>query len=239
MLRQHARFAVLLILFVCACSAATISAQSTCNSPGKERWAIKTSLADGADISHSKKVGLNDLLALAQPAGVTNNDPRYNDARIPASSNSLNVKEGDIIRTIGWIYVVATETDCDYHIQISSQPRTLATNPPTATDDCMIVEVPRPDFISDTTLSTAATNVRNYVKTKLTKGNEPSSTSHGSVMIHAVCAQVTGQLFNDDAHLKHDGTAELRGKGGMHSKTLWELHAIVGFTIVPASQCTF
>jgi hypothetical protein len=239
MLRQKTRFAVLLICFVCTCCAATISAQSTCNGPGKERWAIKTSLADGTDITHSKKIGLNDLLALVQPAGVTNNDPRYSDARIPTFSNSLNVKEGDIIRTTGWIYVVATESDCDYHIQISNQPRTLSTNPPTATDDCMIVEVPRPDFISDTTLNTAATNVRNYVKTKLTKGNEPSSTSHGSVMIHAVCAQVTGQLFNDDAHLKHDGTAELRGKGGMHSKTLWELHSIVGFTIVPASQCTF
>jgi len=239
MLRKSSRFTAILILFLCAFCASTSSAQSTCNGPGKERWAIKTSLADGTDITHSKKIGLNDLLALAQPAGVTNNDPRYSDARIPTFSNPLNVKEGDIIRTIGWIYVVATETDCDYHIQISNQPRTLSTNPPVATDDCMIVEVPRPDFVSDGTLNTAATNVRNYVKTKLKKGNEPSSTSHGSVMIHAVCAQVTGQLFNDDSHLKHDGTAELRGKGGMHSKTLWELHSIVGFTIVPASQCTF
>lgn len=239
MLRQNTRLAILLILLVYACGAGTISAQSTCNGPGTERWAIKTSLADGTDISHSKKIGLNDLLALPQPAGVTHNDSRYSDARIPAFSNSLNAKEGDIIRTTGWIYVVATESDCDYHIQISNQPRTLSTNPPAATDDCMIVEVPRPDFISDTTLNTAATNVRNYVKTKLTRGNEPSSTSHGSVMIHAVCAQVTGQLFNDDSHLKHDGTVELRGKGGMHSKTLWELHSIVGFTIVPASQCTF
>jgi hypothetical protein len=239
MLRQTDRFAFFVILLLYAFSAATTSAQSTCNGPGTERWAVKTSVADGTDISHSKKIGLNDMLALPQPAGVKNNDSRYDSARIPAFSNSLNVKEGDIIRTTGWIYVVATESDCDYHIQISNQPRTLSTNPPTATDDCMIVEVPRPDFITDTTLNTAAANVRNYVKTKLTRGNEPSSTSHGSVMIHAVCARVTGQLFNDDSHLKHDGTAELRGKGGMHSKTLWELHSIVGFTIVPASQCTF
>lgn len=212
----------------------------TCDGPGKERWPIKTSVVDSSKLSPSKTIGLNDLLALAQPAGVNNDDARYADARIPAFTNSLNVKEGGIIRTTGWIYVVATEkNDCDYHIQISNQPRTLTTNPAQPGDNCMIVEAPRPDFISDSTLSAAVAAVRDYVKTKLTRGNEPSSTSHGSVMIHAVCASVAGQLFNDDAHLKKDGTSELRGKGGMTSKTLWELHPLVSFTIVPASQCSF
>ena len=220
---------------------ASVSAQTgSCNGPGKERWPIKTSVPDSSNLSASKNIGLNDLLALAQPAGVKHNDSRYASARIPAFTNSLNIKEGDLIRTTGWVYVVATEkNDCDYHIQISNQPRTLTTNPPTAADNCMIVEAPRPDFISDPALAGAVTTARDYIKTKLTRGNEPSTTTHGSVMIHAVCARVTGQLFNDDAHLKKDGTSELRGKGGMSSKTLWELHPIVAFTIVPASQCTF
>ena len=227
----------LAVLTICVSASAQAPA---CNGPGKERWPIKTSVPDSGNLSASKKIGLNDLLALAQPAGVKHNDSRYASARIPAFTNSLNLKEGDLVRTTGWVYVVATEkNDCDYHIQISNQPRTLTTNPPTPSDNCMIVEAPRPDFISDSALASAVSSARDYIKTKLTRGNEPSSTTHGSVMIHAVCANVTGQLFNDDAHLKKDGTSELRGKGGMSSKTLWELHPIVNFTIVPASQCTF
>ena len=176
------------------------------------------------------------LLALEDPPGVQLNDARYQDARIPQFANSLNAKEGDILQTTGWLYLVATETDCDYHIQISNQPRTT-TNKPTPQDNCIVVEAPKPDFVSNPNLQQNLSTVRSYIKTKILKGREPSTM--GSVMIHAVCVRVTGQLFYDDAHLRANGQKELRGKRGMHSQTLWELHAITDFQIVPSTSCQF
>ena len=139
---------------------------------------------------------------------------------------------GDLVTTAGWLYLVATEKeDCDYHIQVSLQSRTT-TNKPQANDDCTIVEAPRPDFISASDLSTKVGQVRDYIKAKLLAGKEPSNT--GSIMQHAVCVSVTGQLFYDDAHIEK---GELRGKKGMTSHTLWELHPITGFTIATTSAC--
>ena len=208
----------------------------TCSGPGTERWPVKVSVIAGADLSNPKTVGLNALLALEDPTGVTHNDPRFQDARIPSFSNSLSVNEGDILQTTGWLYLVATESDCDYHIQISNQPRTTS-DKPTPQDDCVVVEAPKPDFVENSDLKQALSTLRDYIKTKILRGNEPSNT--GSVMIHPVCVRVTGQLFYDDAHLGKDGTKELRGKKGMHSYTLWELHPITGFQIVPSTACQF
>jgi hypothetical protein len=208
----------------------------TCSGPGTERWPVKVSLVAAADLSNPKTVALNALLTLEDPTGVTHNDPRFQDVRIPSFSNSLSVNEGDILQTTGWLYLVATETDCDYHIQISNQPRTT-TDKPTPQDDCVVVEAPKPDFVENADLKQALSTLRDYIKTKILKGNEPSNT--GSVMIHPVCVRVTGQLFYDDAHLGKDGAKELRGKKGMHSHTLWELHPITGFQIVPSTACQF
>jgi hypothetical protein len=212
-----------------------ISAQ-TCSGPGTERWPVKVSVPVGADLSSPKTVGLNALLALEDPTGVKHNDARFQDARIPAFSNSLSVNEGDILQTTGWLYLVATEPDCDYHIQISNQPRTT-TDKPTPEDDCVVVEAPKPDFVENADLKQAVSTLRDFIKTKILKGKEPSNT--GSVMIHAVCVRVTGQLFYDDAHLGKNGTKELRGKKGMHSHTLWELHPITDFQIVQSTSCQF
>lgn len=79
--------------------------------------------------------------------------------------------------------------------------------------------------------------VRDYIKTKILKDNEPSN--RGSVMVHAVCVRATGQLFYDDAHLGKNGQKEPRGKKGMQSRTLWELHPISDFKVVPSSACQF
>jgi hypothetical protein len=223
------------LLFSIALAAPRISAQ-TCTGPGTERWPIKVSVPAGADLGNPKAVGLNALLALEDPTGVKHNDPRFQDARIPAFSNSLSVKEGDILQTTGWLYLVATESDCDYHIQISNQPRTT-TNKPTPEDDCVVVEAPKPDFVDSADLKQALSTLRDFIKTKILKGNEPSTS--GSVMVHPVCVRVTGQLFYDDAHLGKNGVKELRGKKGMHSKTLWELHPITDFQIVQSTACQF
>jgi hypothetical protein len=204
----------------------------TCNGPGKARWPLKTSLADGVGASGpGQAIALDKLLALAAPPGVKEDDPRYQDSRIPKFDNSLGVKEGDLVTTAGWLYLVATEKDdCDYRIQVSLQARTT-TNKPQESDDCIIVEAPRPDFVTASDLSTNVGQVRDYIKTKLLAGNEPSNT--GSVMQHAVCVSVTGQLFYDEAHEQ----GEFRGNKGMSSHTFWELHPVAAFTITPASAC--
>jgi hypothetical protein len=175
---------------------ASVATAQTCSGPGTERWPIKVSVVGGVNLQNPKTVGLNALLTLEDPTGVKHNDPRYQDARIPAFSNSLNVQEGDILQTTGWLYLVATETDCDYHIQISNQPRTT-TDKPTPQDNCVVVEAPKPDFVDNTQLKQNLTTLRDFIKSTILKGKEPSTTA--SVMVHPVCVRVTGQLFYDDA----------------------------------------
>ena len=207
----------------------------TCSGPGKERWPVKTSLAAPVTASQAKAIKLSDLLALELPPGVKHNDARYADARIPSFPNSLGENEGDLITTTGWLYLVALESnDCDYHIQISPESRTT-TNQPTPADNCIIVEAPRQDFVNDPDLKQRVTTIRSYIQAKIMHGTtEPANA--GSVMIHAVCVQVTGALFYDDAHVGKNGP-ELRGKRGMSSKTLWELHPLTSFQIVPPANC--
>jgi len=185
-------FPVVGLLLCCALAAPQASAQ-TCHGPGTERWPIKVSVAAGADVSNPKTVNLDALLALEDVPGVRNNDSRFQATRIPAFTNSLNAKEGDILQTTGWLY-------------LADLKQTLST-------------------------------LRDFIKTKILKGNEPSNT--GSVMVHPVCVRVAGQLFYDDAHLKKNGESELRGKKGMSSKTLWELHPITNFQIVQSTACNF
>ena len=216
---------------ICMLTSAVAIAQ-TCNGPGKARWTIKTSLPQGADASGSGKTfDLAKLLAFPAAPGVAPDDKRFQNVRIPAFNNDLQVKEGDLVTTTGWLYLVATEKDdCDYHIQISLEPRTTS-DKPQANDDCIIVEAPRPDFVSESELSSKVSAERDLIKSKLLAGKEPSNT--GSVMQHPVCVTVTGQLFYDDAH----ETGQLRGKKGMSSHTLWELHPITAFAFAPASAC--
>jgi hypothetical protein len=205
---------------------------------GHERWAIKTSLPAGVNLASSQPTALEKLLALPNPQGVSHNDSRYETERIPAFDNDLKAKEGDLLTTTGWLYLVATEADCDYHIQISDKARTLD-SPPAPDDNCLIVEAPKPDFVADANLSARVSQAREYIKAKLLRGSEPST--RGSVMQHAVCVQVTGQLFYDDAHVESNGQVELRGKREMHSRTPWELHPVIDFKIVQpsASACQF
>jgi len=223
----------LLAASIVICSVASVSAAAqTCNGPGKARWTVKTTLPAGINAGDSgKTIDLDKLLALPAAPGVRDNDQRFRDVRIPAFKNDLQVKEGDLVTTVGWIYLVATEKgDCDFHIQISPEART-ATNTPLESDDSMIVEAPRPDFVSENDLSARVSQERDFIKSKLLLGKEPSNA--GSVMQHTVCVKVTGQLFYDDAHQ----TSQIRGKKHMQSRTLWELHPITAFTFAPASAC--
>ncbi len=192
---------------------AFIFSQTKNYNPGVDRWSIKTSIPGKAVKKH---VSIEDLLVLKNP--ISKYIEEYNDKRIPIKVKPGNLKEGDIITTTAWLKLVALEDDSknhrdgDYHIQLTSSPGSK--------DSCFIVEVPYPGFIFDSTLKKECTNVRKIIREKLLKGKEPSK--RGSVMIHNVYVKVTGQLFFDGVHLNE----KLRGKRGMHSYTLWELHPV-------------
>ncbi len=205
-----------------------------CHSPGKERWAIKTSVPAAPNFAKTKKTTLADMMRLANPPGAKNKDPQFESARIPGFQNSMNVKEGDFLTVSGYLYLVATEdNDCEYHIQLSDQPRTTA-NKPADTDECLIVEVARPDAFQDPELQKRAQAARDFIKARLLANQEPGPS--GNIMQHAVYVQVSGQLFYDNAHLKADGTPQPRGKRGMTSKTLWELHPVFDVKFAPAPK---
>ena len=60
--------------------------------PGVKRWAVKTS-APAQTQQHT--VELRDLLALLDVPGVTKNDRRYDEQRIPIFDNPLGLQEGN------------------------------------------------------------------------------------------------------------------------------------------------
>jgi hypothetical protein len=205
------------------CVAVLTAASCAAWSQGVERWPIKTTVPDGTDFSKPAQVALTDLLALGDAPGVTHNDPKYNSARIPASAGD-KFPEGKLITTTGWLHLVATETDGDYHIQISDSD--------TTGDHCLIVEVPNPDpkFTPSADLQPKFTAVRDLIKTKMMAGKDPSV--GGSVLQHPAYVTVTGILFYDDAHVGDPP----RGKKEMHAATLWELHPVTAIAFAAKPQ---
>ena len=204
-----------------------VAAPLACIKPGVERWSIKTTLPATAK---QQVLTLGEVLTLPRLMDVTKDDPRYADSRI----TDQPVKEDSLVTISGWLYLVGFESDdCDFHIQITTQPRTTA-NKPTADDNCIIVEVPSGQYA--TTISKEVESVRQWVVDNLLHNTDPVIGSV-HVMAHPVYVTVTGALFYDDAHTyeKNGGTG--RGKKGMESKTLWELHPItsIAFATPPAN----
>ena len=187
---------------------------------GVERWSIKTSVPEGVNLTKATKAALSDLLALSNAPGVTKNDKRYQDARIPAQSGD-KFPEGKVFTTTGWLHLVAAESDGDYHIQVSDSA--------TDGDHCLIVEVPNPDpkYTSSTGLQPKFAAVRDLIKSKMLAGKEPSA--GGSVMQHPPYVTITGILFYDDSHVGD----QPRGKKKMKAATLWELHPVTGMAFAP------
>ena len=177
---------------------------------------------------------LADALNLAKLTDVKKDDPRYQSTRIMDQP----VKEDALMTISGWLYLVGFESDdCDFHIQISPQPRTSA-DPPTKVDNCIIVEVPSGQYA--TRIANRVEGVRQWVIDNLLGKTAPTIGSV-HVMQHPVYVTVTGALFYDDAHvyLANGGTG--RGKKGMESNTLWELHPVTSIAFAtppPASTPT-
>ena len=189
---------------------------------GVERWPIKVSLPGSLDLTKTQTVPIASLLALGDATGVAQNDSRFQDARIPAPASPLNAKEGDLVKVKGWLWLIALEDDGDYHIQISASAQ--------SGDHCLIAELPNPDpaFDASPALRPTFQQVRDFLKAKTLKNQDPSRC--GSVMGHPPYVEVIGQLFFDDSHV---GATQARGKKCMHAATLWELHPVVAMKFAP------
>jgi hypothetical protein len=157
---------------------------------------------------------------------VKTNDARYQDSRI----TDQPVKENKLVTISGWLYLVAFEADdCDFHIQLSPKPRT-SSDLPTSADNCIIVEVPSGEYATE--ISDKVEKVRDWVVLKLLHSTDPKIGSV-HVMQHPVYVTVTGALFYDDAHTYKADHTTGRGKKGMPSKTLWEVHPVTSMAFAP------
>jgi len=206
-----------------------VSSQQVQPGSSQPRWAIKTSLPANADLTQPKAIALTDLLALGEPkvAGpeptVRKEDPRFAEKRIPPFPNPLSLAEGDIIAVTGWLWIVGADPDGNYQVQISSNPA--------SGDHCLIVEVPNPDpaFVSSPLVRERAEQVRNFIRQRLLRGQEPSTSEYGNLMNHPPYVTVTGQLFYDASYVG----LPPRGKWNMQAATLWEIHPVTDIVFAP------
>jgi len=128
-----------------------------CYAVDHHRWPIKT---QPGQKTKPRTLNLSDVITLPDPPGVTMNDKRYEEKRIPAFTNPKNVKEGDLVKVEGYMHLVAFEgNDDEYHIQISGSK--------TSGDDCLIVEVPDPKNVDDAALKAKYEKVRSFIREKI------------------------------------------------------------------------
>lgn len=204
---------------IAAVLALTVSAGEI--KPGVERWGIKTSVPPNANLEHPVLITFQDLATLPDPvAHPKRNDKNFDAARFPAFENTRGIKEGDIVAVQGWLHLVASEEDGDYHAQIS--------NSPTSGDDCVVVEIPidDPRFVPSPELRAKLESVRHTIDADVLKGKKAGS--GGRVIKPAIHVEVAGQLFFDDSHVGD----KPRGKKGMKAITLWELHPVTVITVL-------
>jgi hypothetical protein len=218
---KHARIAIVAGFWL-ATAMHLYAGPLPCKKTGVERWPVKVTVPSAAA---AKKMTLDDALKLAPLTDVKRNDKRYQDQRILNQA----VKENMMVTLTGWLYLVAFEydDDCDFHIQLTTKPITGAA---TKDDNSMIVELPAGEYA--TSISSQVEAIRQWIIDRLLAGKPPKPNSV-HVMQHPVYVKVTGALFYDDAHTyQKDGTTG-RGKKGLQSKTLWELHPITAMAFAP------
>jgi hypothetical protein len=171
---------------------------------------------------HAGKVlAFADLLALPDPPDAAELDhSQFNAVRAPSFPNPLDVQEGEVVETEGWIHLIALEADGDYHIQMTAS----------ATDgnQNLIVEVPcgQEGFVGSKSLRKRFEDVRAFIREKMLKGKEPGS--GGNVMNSPPYVHLRGQWFYDAPHFGGNP----RGKRGMKAATIWEIHPVVAMWFV-------
>jgi hypothetical protein len=106
---------------------------SLCTEAGQSRWGAKSNIPKPSTISRAKRVALKNLMTLADPNPAPKRGQPNTGLITGAAANGLKVHEGQILRTRGYLRLVATESnDCEDHIQL-----TLAASPKRS----LIVEV--------------------------------------------------------------------------------------------------
>jgi hypothetical protein len=135
--------------------------------------------------------------------------------------------EGDIIRTKGYVHVVALESDGDYHIQVTGSK--------TSGNHCLIVELPmdKASFESDPALRALSGTLRPFLRTKLLHGAATDFGEGGNWMVGQVYVSITGQLFFDDWHVGQPPRGKSPGGHTGHAATLWELHPVTDIRFAP------
>jgi hypothetical protein len=190
------------------------------------RWPIKTSLPASADVNKTgAPFSLQDFLALAPAAD--NMTTAFRSVRYPETPGA-KFGEGAVVRTSGYVRLVAGEPDGDFHIQLSVTADTF--------DNSLVVEVPKDDpaFVTDTGVSAAARTVRNFVMTQLKTGDP---TGRVVRIVGPAYVEVTGQLFFDAEHQAAMSKGVYRGKSiagqQLPSKTSWVIHPITRIAFAP------
>ena len=203
-------------------------------SPGSEksRWPIKTSVPTGIDPSKpGKLIKLDDFLAMKPAASSLTKE--YWDKLFPKIEGAP-AADGDIVRTQGYMRLVAQEDDGDFHIQITTKADT--------TDNCLVVEVPDadPKFITSPEVLAAAKDVRDFVIKNILHGQTPKLGSV-HVLTGQAYVEVKGQLFFDGEHEGATEKGTYRGKQiskgvQLPSKTTWEIHPITSMKFAAKPQ---
>jgi hypothetical protein len=197
----------------------------------KARWPVKTSVPDGTDLSKAGTlIDLADLLSMQPAAEHMTKD--FESVRYPKAGGA-RYAEGQIVRTRGYLRLIAGEDDGDYHMQLSTTPDTF--------DNCLVVEVPNDDktFIARSPdLIPLAKSVRDWVATGLKLTKDPLGRI--LVMQKPPYVEVTGQLFFDAEHQAAMGKGDFRGKSingkQLPSKTSWELHPVIKMAFAPVPK---
>jgi len=191
------------------------------------RWPIKTTLPADNEIGHPHSVDIANLMAMQDAPGVTAQDARFRDQRIPGAMGTLH--EGDDIRVKAWVHLVAMDNDGDYHIQVSDSPTSAA--------HCVIVEMPMDQarFVKDATLRVRFQQYRQMLRTKLLHDPTKDFSASGNRMVHPPYMSIEGQLFYDDWHVGGAPRGISKPNHPMHASTLWEIHPIttIAFATAP------
>jgi hypothetical protein len=194
---------------------------------GVNRWAVKTTVIpeNFKSTGTPKKVTkmkLEDLLAYPPPDPTKYKYKIYDAEKMETErmrdKDNVRPQEGDIVQTEGFVQLIMlSEDDTDYHVQITQKPTDRA--------NCMIVEVPFEDFVSDANLPNEGA-IRDTLRKKLKPTNGEFSKT-GSCMTHPPRMAVTGQLFYDVHH-----RGKPAGRHGCHAPTVWELHPVFKMTFL-------
>src|SRR4051812_40576221 len=97
----------------------TPAPSAECTEPGIRLWNIKSTIPRPSSIARAPLVPLDDLMKLSYPTPMPNMTLNRRD-RLALVANAHGIKEGDMVKTRGWLRLIATEdNDCEYHLQLT------------------------------------------------------------------------------------------------------------------------